>query len=1055
MHPDTCPIPSPTPLIIDVKVCGHRVRQVLYAPIEQQAPSLSAVDPSEYTAHIREVLPRSSRIGAGDEAIGALSNCCTAIVASWERQFQFHVERLREDGVTEKGLRAPQIGALHALLAHWTVGCEPATVVMPTGTGKTETMLAITVHERVRRLLVIVPTAALRDQTTYKYLSLGLLKRLGVVGQVALPPIVGTIDHRIETPDEVEALFQCCNVVISTMAMISGCSAAAKQAMAVLCSHLFIDEAHHIPAPSWDTFRRLFAERAVVQFTATPFRRDGKHVDGKIIYSYPLRKAQAEQYFKPITFIPIQEYHPKRTDEKIARAAVGQLRADLARGLNHLIMARADTVERAGQIHAIYQLIADDYHPVLLHSRQGTAARREGLQRLRGGASRIVVCVDMLGEGFDLPQLKIAALHDIHKSLAITLQFTGRFTRHTEGVGNATVIANIADADVDETLRALYAEDPDWNTLLHRLSEGATGRELRRSQFFEGFIDVPEQLALQNVLPKMSTVVYRTKCQRWRPDAISEFVKEEQLFAGPTTHPREQVTLFITCEREEVPWGEVKDLRNTTWHLYLLYWDSERQLLFVNSSNNETLHDDLAKVVCGDDVELLRGERVFRCLAGINRLILMNLGLSHTISRNVRFTMYVGSDIRQGLSEGNVQNKFKSNLFGRGFEHGDKASVGCSQKGRIWSYLIASDIQEWMGWCQAVGTKLLDDSIVIAEIFKNLIVPRQIMERPDLVPLVIEWPEEMLKRNEATVQVDIDGEVLPFYEVGLELVEHQREGMLRFCVSGETKRAEYRIVFRGNVVDFEPTGLATVSIMAGRRRRSLSEWFQDEPPVIRFDSGAYLCYNELFVPRPPEDRQPFSRDQIEAWTWPGTKLKVESQTVAKLKESVQYHVIHRLLSVTHDPQYDVVFDDDDAYEAADIVALRVAGDRLLVHFFHCKYSSSEKPGARVDDLYAVCGQAQRSVYWKSDVAGLLAHLRQREVSRIDRHNVSRFERGDLIKLDEIARQVHFLTPEFVIFVVQPGLSKAAAETSQLELLAATELYLQETYNIPLGVIASV
>jgi hypothetical protein len=47
-----------------------------------------------------------------------------------------------------------------------------------------------------------------------------------------------------------------------------------------------------------------------------------------------------------------------------------------------------------------------------------------------------------------------------------------------------------------------------------------------------------------------------------------------------------------------------------------------------------------------------------------------------------------------------------------------------------------------------------------------------------------------------------------------------------------------------------------------------------------------------------------------------------------------------------------------------------------------------------------------------------------------------------------------LTPEFRIFIVQPGLSKGRAGEDQLALLAVTELYLQETYAIPLGVIAS-
>lgn len=40
-----------------------------------------------------------------------------------------------------------------------------------------------------------------------------------------------------------------------------------------------------------------------------------------------------------------------------------------------------------------------------------------------------MICVDMLGEGFDFPNLKIAAIHEPHKSLASTLQFIGRFAR--------------------------------------------------------------------------------------------------------------------------------------------------------------------------------------------------------------------------------------------------------------------------------------------------------------------------------------------------------------------------------------------------------------------------------------------------------------------------------------------------------------------------------------------------------------------------------------------------------------------------------------------------
>ncbi|MFO6295853.1 helicase-related protein, partial [Pseudomonas aeruginosa] len=54
---------------------------------------------------------------------------------------------------------------------------------------------------------------------------------------------------------------------------------------------------------------------------------------------------------------------------------------------------------------------------------------KKRLNKLLSRQSRIVICVDMLAEGYDLPNLKIAALHDHHKSLAVTLQFIGRITR--------------------------------------------------------------------------------------------------------------------------------------------------------------------------------------------------------------------------------------------------------------------------------------------------------------------------------------------------------------------------------------------------------------------------------------------------------------------------------------------------------------------------------------------------------------------------------------------------------------------------------------------------
>src|SRR6185369_4975378 len=86
---------------------------------------------------------------------------------SWQGTFSY----LPEDVDRQiNGLRPPQIGGVHAVHAHWTVSNEAATVVMPTGTGKTETMLAILISAQLKRVLVIVPTDILRTQLAGKFL---------------------------------------------------------------------------------------------------------------------------------------------------------------------------------------------------------------------------------------------------------------------------------------------------------------------------------------------------------------------------------------------------------------------------------------------------------------------------------------------------------------------------------------------------------------------------------------------------------------------------------------------------------------------------------------------------------------------------------------------------------------------------------------------------------------------------------------------------------------------------------------------------------------------
>jgi len=312
---------------------------------------------------------------------------------SWAGAFSY----LKEDAARRIiALRNPQIGAIHAIHAHWSVSAEPATIVMPTGTGKTETMLSVLVSAPCEKLLVVVPTDALRTQLAEKFLTLGVLKEpdCRVLAPTARCPIVGVLQHIPRSVGEVDEVFGRCHVVVTTSSIAGQCSAEVRDRMAHLCTDLFIDEAHHAEAPTWSAFKEGFRARKVLQFTATPFREDGRPLDGEIIFKYPLKKAQEEGYFKPIRFRPVVEFNPKRSDEKIAAQAIAQLRADFDKG--HILMARTENVAHAKEVFKLYAMYPQ-FNPVQLHTGIKSARQRETARRqIISGESRIVVCVDML-----------------------------------------------------------------------------------------------------------------------------------------------------------------------------------------------------------------------------------------------------------------------------------------------------------------------------------------------------------------------------------------------------------------------------------------------------------------------------------------------------------------------------------------------------------------------------------------------------------------------------------------------------------------------------------
>jgi superfamily II DNA or RNA helicase len=1040
-------------------------KEVLIIPKTQQIPDghsrvvQATIDPATEVADLSDgvwlrhpVLDRGN--GMGREA------AIEQVLASWIDGFSY----VREDPDRKLiGLRGPQLGAVHAAHAHWSGSDATATIVMPTGTGKTETMLSILVSASCSKLLVVVPTDALRAQLATKFLTLGILKAPGstILRPEALYPIVCTLRHIPTSADEVDEIFGHSIVIVTTSSIAGQCDAAVQERMAHHCPYFFIDEAHHAEAPTWSAFKAKFKDRRILQFTATPFREDGRPLDGEIIFKYPLKRAQEEGYFQPIQFSPVVEFNRKRADEVIAKKAIEQLRVDSAKG--HILMARVESVARAGAVFDLYSQYAE-FNPVQLHTGIKSLRQREAIRRqIITGKSRIVVCVDMLGEGFDLPELKIAAFHDIRKTLAVTLQLAGRFTRARPDLGHATFIANIADINVQDELRKLYTRDPDWNVLLPQLSDSMIGEQVSLQEFLQGFTEFAQEIPLKSVRPAMSTVVYKTKCEDWAPEnfriGIPGLNSCEQVYQ--TTNHAEHTLIIVTARRVALAWTDVETLFSWEWELYVVIWSPEQSLLFINSSTNSGEYKGLAEAVAGETVTLVRGQNVFRTFAGVNRLRLQNVGLTEQLGRNVRYTGRMGSDVEQGLSDVQRHRALKSVLSGTGYENGERTGVGASRKGRIWSHK-RERVDQLSTWCKKIGAKILDDSIDPDEVLKGTLDSSTLLDRPKAMPIAVDWPEEVYRTPEALWTVFLGEHEYPLSELSLEIISQSLEGSLRFAIASELEQAEidlelfesddipdYRYVVRGET---------RVEVRRGERaeREAASAFFYNNPPVIWFSNGGSLegnQYVELKGARPPYDMA-----KIQGWDWSGVNIRKESQGEGKDADSIQARVIRELQT----QNCDMIVDDDRKGEAADVVAIRVCGgiatpSSIDVEFFHCKYSQQDEPGRRIGDLYEVCGQAQKSVSWMSSPekrTDLFTHLLRREAHRKDLGAPSRYELGDGELLQTIREMSHVCPVSLKINIVQPGVSKAKVSREQLELMSVTENYLMETYQLGFGVIAS-
>jgi hypothetical protein len=360
------------------------------------------------------------------------------------------------------------------------------------------------------------------------------------------------------------------------------------------------------------------------------------------------------------------------------------------------------------------------------------------------------------------------------------------------------------------------------------------------------------------------------------PGRLRRLFDTEDIVSGPAVNDVERVAWMVVRKQSALRWAPLDTMQDIAFHLYVFHWDEERGLLYINSSDLDSVYEDLAQAVCGGTAERVVQERVFRVLGDLQRPVPTAVGVIDLRSTARRFSMHVGSDVYEGFPIAEQQSKANTNVSVVAYDRGERVTMSAARKGRIWSHQAAPSVFHWVQWVRAIGPKLQDETLDLDAVLRSFVRPRPLTERPPLVPLAIDWPWLPLSGISESVELEVGDRRTRIVDVDLVLTEHAAEGPIRFDVrAGETllayeadvqdDRLVHRALAEEALVIRERKAPEALSTYLDREGTTI--WFEQEVvvegPDVRFDLDRNL---------PPIDLE-----RLVALDWGNVDIRRESQ----------------------------------------------------------------------------------------------------------------------------------------------------------------------------------
>jgi hypothetical protein len=594
-------------------------------------------------------------------------------------------------------------------------------------------------------------------------------------------------------------------------------------------------------------------------------------------------------------------------------------------------------------------------------------------------------------------------------------------------LGTASVLA--IPNEIDFLATQLYKEGAVWSKLIPNLSSAKVHEELRVKQLISRFAPPPEaedlpDISLYDLRPYTHVRVY--KCSS--PVDVAQLPSFSKPFGMPwhRINAEDQMATYFLQERTVVKWAPEAPLLNVDNHLAVVYFDTDSQLLFINSSAKvDGIYGAIISAICNSAPERLPMDEIDSVLAEIEDPRCFSVGLQSTdpLASGDTYKNYMGPNADDSVDGGDTAAYVLGHAMATGKEDGKGTTIGYSASSKLWANKHLQ-LTEFKDWCESqakkITSKLRGKTL---SVFDVLARPTR-ADQLTAIPVGVAWHKSVLfeplrlRTNGQNASLPLaEYDLLPnrgsYSTAGFEmdLRDISKLATVEFHI-GNAK--PYANLVCANILEVvnEETGevWGLLDFLNSQRPEivladgSRTDGTNYNRPATRFNAG--ILQGDLL----PVD-----------WATEKVPIDKELNAPAGFRSIQDWSSDH----LRHD--YELVVCDHSRGEVADFVAFQKDGGIVRVCLCHCKGSSKIYVGDRETDLYDLCAQTIKCARF----------LRSQELmsqlsGRLDR-GISQIRKGDRELFDSYAELSHNTMFQFALMLVQPGISMSGlgVETSGL------------------------